>query len=61
MCYDRDPDPLTLSDIGHFLASLAGILAIVATVSWFTAAIYERPSIEYQLHKSELVNWGFGS
>ena len=61
MCYNDRDDQLTFSDIKVFISSLVAILAIVGFMAWYTAEIYNRPSIEYQIHKSELLNWWGGS
>lgn len=50
MCFYRDQprDPLSMADVGHALGGLGFILAIIVAICWFTAAVYDRPSIEAQ-------------
>lgn len=48
MCFHRDRDPLSMSDVGHALGGLGIIAGIVLAVVMFTAAVRDRPSIEAQ-------------
>ena len=46
----------------HISRALFGLVVVAIIVALAILATGEvRPSIEYQLHKSELINWGLGS